>query len=63
MIKYFRFSYDYILWGIGYKNLIMLLATIPVYKTEEEKKKEKDNEVVDFGDDVNALANYINNLK
>lgn len=40
----------------------MLLATIPVYKTDKEREKEKDEEI-DFGNDVNALANYINNLK
>lgn len=58
MIKYFRFDFDYVMWGIGYTNLIMLLATIPVYESEEEKKEKP----IDFGGDVNALANFINNI-
>lgn len=59
MIKYFRFSFEYVLWEIGYTNLIMLMATIPVYDSEEKDKKD---DVIDFGDDVKAMANYINNL-
>jgi hypothetical protein len=40
--------------------MIMLMATIPVFETEEEKKK---NTVVDFGDDIQSLANFLNNQK
>jgi hypothetical protein len=42
VIKYFRFSYDYVLWEISYQNLAMLLATIPTYEAQDlEKGKEK----------------------
>lgn len=41
MIKYFRFSWEYVLWGISFPNLNMLLATIPVYEAEEGEKKKK----------------------
>lgn len=61
VIKYFRFDYEYVLWGIGYVNLVMLLATIPVYESEDEKEPKKD--VVDFGDNIQALANYLNNKR
>ena len=39
VIKYFRFSYEFVLWEISYANLSMLLATIPEYDTEVEKKE------------------------
>jgi hypothetical protein len=41
VIKYFRFSYDYVLYEISYCNLMMLLCTIPQYKKQEEKDKPK----------------------
>lgn len=40
MIKYFRFSWDYVLWGISWPNLIMLLNTIPVYTTDADDNEE-----------------------
>ena len=61
MIKYFRFSYEYVLWGIVYTNLIMLMATIPTYDSDDKKVEKKDG-VIDFGDDVGAMAKYINNM-
>lgn len=53
-MKYFRMSYDDILWGIGYTNLMMLLATIPSYKSEKEKQVKK--EVENLAD----LSSYLN---
>ena len=50
------------MWEIGYINVLMLLATIPEYETEDEKKAEK-KEIISFGEDVNALANYLNKQK
>lgn len=47
VIKYFRFSYDYVLWGISYINLRMLLATIPTYESPEDKEKSEKLEEVD----------------
>lgn len=55
VIKYFRFTYDYVLWEISYQNLAMLLATIPSYEaTDLEKGKEK----VEPVDGLDALAGF-----
>jgi hypothetical protein len=52
------------MWGLGYRNLIMLLAVIPVYDAEDDKgKKTENNERIDFGDNVVALSNFLNNIK
>lgn len=51
MIKYFRFSYDFVLWEIGYANLNMLMATIPDIGTGEEKEVEVDS--------TSDLKNYL----
>ena len=51
VIKYFRFNYDYVLWGISFTNLSMLLATIPDTEFDDENKKEK-AEVVDGFQDL-----------
>jgi hypothetical protein len=40
VIKYFRFSWEYVLWEISFPNLNMLLATIPVYEPVKAEKKE-----------------------
>lgn len=49
MIKYFRFSWHYVMWGISYTNLMMLMATIPVIEWDDDddekgtkQKKPKD---------------------
>lgn len=60
VIKYFRFSYDIAVWEIGYVTLVMLLATIPDFDVEKDEKK---NGKVDFGSDIQSLANYINNQR
>lgn len=42
VIKYFRFSFDYVLWELSYSNLNMLLATIPDHeppKADEVEEK------------------------
>ncbi|WP_234863450.1 hypothetical protein [Flavihumibacter fluminis] len=39
MIKYFRFSWNEIIWEISYRNIMMLSATIPNYKTKKDKKE------------------------
>jgi len=47
VIKYFRFDYDFVLWGISYANLTMLLATIPVYESKidsDDQQKEEEKE-------------------
>lgn len=56
---------DQVLWEIGYANMVMLLATIPVYEPEDpaEKKDEKPVKQFDFGDDVQSLGNFLNRLK
>lgn len=38
-MKYYKVSYEYILWGISMCNLNMILATIPVMDTEKEKEE------------------------
>jgi hypothetical protein len=44
VIKYFRFTWDFVVWEISYVNLNMLLATIPVYKSDKKKKEDDDND-------------------
>lgn len=44
------------------------MATVPVYKSEDEKqsleeKFTRKDGVIDFGNDVQSLANFINNQK
>jgi hypothetical protein len=46
-MKYFRWTPDYVLWGISFANVSMYVASIPTYKTEDEKKKTKEEEAVD----------------
>ena len=56
-MKYFRFSWDEIMWGMSYANLVMLSATIPVYKRGSSSPvKEK---VVDLGEIENE-ADFLN---
>lgn len=57
MIKYFRFDYDYVLWGISFLNLNMLLATIPQYKesADKEVKKKRNGEPEDLEDIADFL--------
>ena len=50
VIKYFRFTYDYILWEISYANINMLLAAIPEYETEEEKSKPQTKKIDSMAD-------------
>jgi hypothetical protein len=57
VVKYFRFKWDEVVWDLGYTNLVMLMATIPVYETDEDEKP------IDLGNDTQSLANFINNLK
>jgi hypothetical protein len=61
LMKYFRLSYDYILWDIGYVNLVMLMASIPEYNSDDTEKENK--ETIDFGSDVEGLARYLNSQK
>lgn len=59
-MKYFRLSWEEILWEVSYQNLLMLSATIPVYKSAKgngKKKDELDPSVnIDSGQD---LANFL----
>jgi hypothetical protein len=51
VVKYFRFSYDYVLWEISFTNLNMLLMTIPVYDYDlDEDDPEKPKEVESIQD-------------
>src|SRR5690606_5980700 len=36
-IKYWRFSWDYVVWGISFQNLMMLNETVPVYDSKSGK--------------------------
>ncbi|MEO6610748.1 MAG: hypothetical protein ABIT05_01405 [Chitinophagaceae bacterium] len=38
-MKYFRMSYEYVLWGISFANVNMLLATIPGLETDQGEEK------------------------
>ena len=54
----FGWSLDYVVWGIGYTNLKMLLADaqVSVYLSEEDRKKLKispDREIIDANDPAN----------
>jgi hypothetical protein len=52
VIKYFRFDWDFVLWGISFSNLNMLLATIPTYEKEDKKEEVIEHEGID------GIANY-----
>ncbi len=39
VIKYFRMSYDTVLWEISFSNINMLLATIPSMELDEKTKE------------------------
>jgi hypothetical protein len=39
VIKYFRFSYDEVLWTVSYVNINMFLATIPTYEKEDNAQE------------------------
>jgi|GEM_PF-3748917 len=52
VIKYFRFTYDYVLWDISYANLQMLLASIPEYESIEEEK-------VEHVESLDGLADFL----
>lgn len=59
MIKYFRFSWNEIMWEISYRNIMMLSATIPSYKTKKEKKgsiESVNDRELNSGDE---LANFL----
>lgn len=58
-MKYFRMSYDAILWEISWANLNMLLATIPTYDTDKEDKEDKD-EPVQQVQDIAELSTFLN---
>lgn len=53
-MKYYRFDVDYILWGISFTNLNMLLCSIPEYEIEEDGKGGKEK-VVYGGDDITGF--------
>ncbi len=41
LIKYFRFSWDDILWKYSWQNLQMLMLSIPKYEKKDEKDKQE----------------------
>jgi hypothetical protein len=55
VVKYFRFSVDYVLWEISHANLIMLMATIPRYKSSKDEGGSPDQ---DF-EDLTSLDNFL----
>jgi len=57
VIKYFRFSYDYVLWEISFSNLNMLLASIPDNEPVEAGDKE---EIAEPVDNMAELAQWMN---
>jgi len=61
-MKYFRMSYDAILWEISWANLNMLLATIPTYDTDKEDKEDKEDkdEPVQQVQDIAELSTFLN---
>lgn len=55
MIKYFRFSWHQIMWEISYRNIMMLSATIPSYKSKMDKKRDNESiqdREINSGDDL-----------
>jgi len=55
VIKYFRFTYDYVLWEISFANLNMLLAAIPDHEPPSEEEKEAEPV-----DNMAELAQWMN---
>jgi len=53
IIKYFRFTYDYILWGISWTNVTMLLRTIP---TDDDEPKEEEKTI----NSIDELMPFLN---
>jgi hypothetical protein len=48
---------DYLLWELSFQNLSMLLATIPSYESDDEKKKGDDGKV---HDGIDTIAQFLN---
>lgn len=59
-MKYFRLSYDAILWEISYTNYVMLQATIPVFESDEEDNDKKVSKAGSSHEGIDSLANYLN---
>lgn len=57
-MKYFRLTWDQILWEMSYQNLLMLSGTIPVYKSRDGKKKEEQGPERNI-DSGQELANFL----
>ena len=57
VIKYFRFSYDQVLWEIPYGNLAMLLATIPGFDQPDGDVK-KGHEKEEHVDGFDAIQDF-----
>lgn len=66
-MKYFRLTPEQILWQISYANIVMYMATIPVFEYKKENdgeaEPESNQQITDFGDDIQSLSNYINNRR
>ncbi|GAA0561527.1 hypothetical protein [Chitinophaga japonensis] len=41
IVKYFRFSWNEVLWGMSWSNVLMLSATTPSFDNDKENGKEK----------------------
>ena len=61
VIKYFRFDFDYVRWGISWANLLMLRLSIPIYEPADAKKDDARN--VETMEDVMDLENFIHAKK
>jgi hypothetical protein len=51
-VKYFKVSWEFVLWEISYANLIMLFASVPKVKLN----KKEDVQVVE---DISGLEGFI----
>lgn len=63
IIKYFRFSWHYCLWEIDYTNLMMLVATIPVYSPKADNEEEEKEIPVESDMTIEDFINNINNAE
>lgn len=55
-MKYFRMSFDQILWDLSWRNLMMLLATIPVYKRDKDDEKKSVDGIDELGDELKKMG-------
>lgn len=47
LIKYFRFSWEEVMWELSWTNINMLMATIPQYKPAPKQKEPDDDDEIE----------------